>query len=158
MTLIIKLLFNQSCQMSKVFKLPVDNSHKDNNIMYITLAAVFFSNTLLDLTPVEQELLTLLEHLSSPPDFQWGSCYSIFSFICMFCRSLFIFFWPLCCLFFFDIQILINPLVSSNSSINMFSSSLYHVVILTFFVYMSELSMDYQLYMIISVDDFTMLM
>ena len=36
--------------------------------------------------------------------FQWGSCYSIFSFICMFCRSLFVllylFFWPLCCLFF----------------------------------------------------------
>jgi hypothetical protein len=27
---------------------------------------------------VEQELLTLLEHLSSPP----GSCYSIFSFMC----------------------------------------------------------------------------
>jgi len=25
-------------------------------------------------------------------------------------------FWPLCCLFFFDIQILITPLVSSNSS------------------------------------------
>ena len=54
------------------------------------------------------------------PGFQWGSCYSIFSFMCMFCRSLFvllyIFFWPLCCLFFFDIQILITPLVSSNSS------------------------------------------
>jgi hypothetical protein len=35
--------------------------------------------------------------------FQWGSCYSIFSFMCMFCRSLFVllyfFFWPLCCLF-----------------------------------------------------------
>jgi hypothetical protein len=30
---------------------------------------------------VEQELLTLPEHLSSPPGFQWGSCYSIFSFI-----------------------------------------------------------------------------
>ena len=28
------------------------------------------------------------------------------------------FFWPLCCLFFFDIQILITPLVSSNSSLN----------------------------------------
>jgi hypothetical protein len=27
-------------------------------------------------------------------------------------------FWPLCCLFFFDIQILIAPLVSSNSSNN----------------------------------------
>ena len=48
-------------------------------------------------------------------DFQWG--YSIFSFICMICRSLFVllyfFFWPLCCLFFFDIRILITPLVSS---------------------------------------------
>ena len=27
-------------------------------------------------------------------------------------------FWPLCCLFFFDIRILITPLVSSNSSFN----------------------------------------
>jgi hypothetical protein len=39
--------------------------------------------------------------------------------MCMFCRSLFVllyfFFWPLCCLFF-DIRILITPLVSSNSS------------------------------------------
>jgi len=40
--------------------------------------------------------------------------------MCMFCRSLFVllyfFFWPLCCLFFFDLRILITPLVSSNSS------------------------------------------
>ena len=54
------------------------------------------------------------------PEFQYGSCYSIFSFICMFCRSLFVllyfFFSPLCCLFFFDIRFLIAPLVSSNSS------------------------------------------
>ena len=38
---------------------------------------------------------------------------SIFSFICMFCRSLFVllsfFFWPLCRLLFFDILILIIP-------------------------------------------------
>jgi hypothetical protein len=27
-------------------------------------------------------------------------------------------FWPLCCLFFFDIRILIAPVVSSNSSYN----------------------------------------
>ena len=51
--------------------------------------------------------------------FYLGSCYSIFGFICMFCRSLFVpfyfFFWPLCCLFFFDIRIMITPLVSSNS-------------------------------------------
>jgi hypothetical protein len=53
-------------------------------------------------------------------DTPWGSCYSIFSFICMFCGSLFVFlyffYWSLCCLFFFDIRILIAPLVSSISS------------------------------------------
>ena len=54
------------------------------------------------------------------PGCQWGLCYSIFSFICMFCRSLFVLlsciFWPLCYLFFFDLWILIIPLVSSISS------------------------------------------
>jgi hypothetical protein len=49
----------------------------------------------------------------------WGSWYSIFSSMCMLCRSLFVllyfFFWPLCCLLFFDIRILIATLVSSNS-------------------------------------------
>ena len=47
----------------------------------------------------------------------WIVCVTrIFSFICMFCRSLFVlllfFLCPLCCLFFFDIRILITPLVS----------------------------------------------
>ena len=88
---------------------------------------------------VEQELLIRPEHLSSSPvlvGFVYGEGYSrnalctlnlistfyylILSFICMLCRSLFVhlyfFFWPLCCLFFFDIRILIAPLVSSNSS------------------------------------------
>jgi hypothetical protein len=41
-------------------------------------------------------------------------------FYMYFCKSLFVllyfFFWPLCCLFFFDIRIPIAPLVSSNSS------------------------------------------
>jgi hypothetical protein len=70
---------------------------------------------------VEQELVP-----SGAPeftsDFQWGSCYSIFSLIFMVCWSLFVllyfFFWSLCCLFlnFADIRILIAPLVSSNSS------------------------------------------
>ena len=44
-----------------------------------------------------------------------GSCYSIFSFMCMFCRSLFFLlyflFWPLCCLFFFYLRILITSLL-----------------------------------------------
>ena len=67
---------------------------------------------------VEQELLTLPEHLSSPPDFSTSfvlnSCYSMLSFICMFCRSLFVllcfFSWSLRCQFFFDIRILITSL------------------------------------------------
>jgi hypothetical protein len=148
---------------------------------------------------VERELFTIPEQLSSPPVFKWGLCYSIFSFMCMFCRSLFVllyfffwrstsgtrrlnlvtnpvishergkdrevfttsgtyplsfvtqifhnsqpshgcdssksifrfmcmfcrslfallcfFSWSLCCLFFFDIRILITPLVSSDSSL-----------------------------------------
>ena len=54
----------------------------------------------------------------------------------MFCRSLFVllyfFFWPLFCLFFFDIRILNTPLVSSNSScscnvsINIIKFSIYY--------------------------------
>jgi hypothetical protein len=52
---------------------------------------------------------------------KWGSCYSIFSCMCMFCRSLFVplyfFCWYFCCLFFFDIRIMIVPLISSNSSL-----------------------------------------
>ena len=40
--------------------------------------------------------------------------------MCMICRSLFVllyfFFWPLWCLFFVDLRILITPLVSANSS------------------------------------------
>jgi hypothetical protein len=56
------------------------------------------------------------------PGFQRGSCYLIFSFMCIFWRSLFVllyfFFWSLCCLFFFDLRNLITPLVSSNSSYN----------------------------------------
>ena len=54
------------------------------------------------------------------PGFKWGSCYSIFSFIFMFFRSLFVllsfFICSLCCMFFLDLRILITPLVSSNSS------------------------------------------
>ena len=38
------------------------------------------------------------------PDFLWSLCYSIFSFMCLFCGPLFdllyFFYWPLCCLFF----------------------------------------------------------
>ena len=71
---------------------------------------------------VEHELFTLPEHLSSPPVISGIRVTRslLISFIFMFCRSLFIilyfFFWSLCFLLFFDIQILITPLLSSNSS------------------------------------------
>jgi len=65
---------------------------------------------------VEQELLTLPVHLSSPPvlvgfalldvEFYMNVLYIV---VCPFV----LFFWPLCCLFF-DIRILITPLVSSS--------------------------------------------
>ena len=48
------------------------------------------------------------------PGFLWGSWCLIVSFICMFCRSLFVllyfFLWSLCCLLFLDLQILITSL------------------------------------------------
>jgi hypothetical protein len=67
---------------------------------------------------VEQELVTLPEHLSLPR-FLVRFVYSIFSFMCMYCKSLLVrfssFFTPLCCLSC-DLSILISPLVSSISS------------------------------------------
>ena len=73
----------------------------------------------LHLVYCEQELLFLFlcfTEVNLPMiHFQWGLCYQIFSFICMFCRSLFVLlffsFWSLHCLSF-DLRILITPLVS----------------------------------------------
>jgi len=68
---------------------------------------------------VEQELLILPEHLSSPPVFSGVPITrSLVLCVCFVDRCLSFFFWPLCCLFFFDIQILITPLLSSNSSMS----------------------------------------
>jgi hypothetical protein len=101
---------------------------------------------------VEQELPTLLDHLSSPQvfsgvrvtrslvfcvyrcssfcPFSSGHCVvsssSIYGFWLplWYLQTLLVllsfFFWSLCCLFFFDIRILITPLVSSNSSCPLF--------------------------------------
>ena len=69
---------------------------------------------------VEQELLTLPEQLSSPPVFSGVRVTrSLVLYVCFVDRCLSFctfFFWSLCCLFLFDIRILIAPLVSSNSS------------------------------------------
>ena len=66
---------------------------------------------------VEQELLTLPEHRSSPPVFNGiRVTRSLVLCACFVDLYLSLFFWPLCCLSFFDLRILIFPLVSSNSS------------------------------------------
>jgi hypothetical protein len=68
---------------------------------------------------VEHELLTLPEHLSSYPALNRVHVTQSLVVCVVFCRSLFVrlsvFFWRLCCLFF-DLQLLITPLVSSNLS------------------------------------------
>ena len=70
---------------------------------------------------MEQKLLTLPEHMSSPPVFSGVRVTrSLVLYVCFVdrCLSVYLsfFFWPLCCLSFFDIRILITPLVPSNSS------------------------------------------
>ena len=64
---------------------------------------------------MEKKLLTLPEHLRSPPvSTGVRVTRSLVLYACFVDRCLY--FWPLCCLFFFDIRILIAHLVSSNSS------------------------------------------
>ena len=57
---------------------------------------------------------TLPEHMSSHTVFSRVHVARSLAFCVMFCRSLFVlwfcFFWPLCCLFFIDLRILITPL------------------------------------------------
>ena len=84
-----------------------------NHFLYILSPLVvqcFPINWLTQWAPVvEQELLTFSEHLRSPPDFS-GVRVTRSLVLCV------LFFWPLCCLSFFDLRILITHLVSSNSS------------------------------------------
>ena len=75
---------------------------------------------------VEQELLTLPEHQSSPLVFSGVRVTrSLVLCVCFVDRCLFFFFWPLCCLFLFDIRILITPLVSSNSSCSFYDMKIF---------------------------------
>ena len=100
-----------------LWKIFVTNDHRYVPLVVNTSRSLPNSWLITGVSLVEQELLTLPEPLSSPRVFVG---FVFFSFMCMFGRSLFVvlcfFFWPLCCLFFFDIRILITPLVSSNSS------------------------------------------
>ena len=76
---------------------------------------------------VEQELLTLPEHMSSYPVFSGVRVSRSLVLCVVFCKSLFVFlyfiFWPLYCLLFFDLRFLITPFVSSNFSWEIFEIS-----------------------------------
>jgi len=67
----------------------------------------------------KQELLTHSELPSSTPSYQWGSCCLIFNFLCSVLQViviLFLFFWPLHCLSFVDLWLLVTPLISPKLS------------------------------------------
>jgi hypothetical protein len=89
---------------------------------HLRLIAGFVTRLTRWMSLVEQEVPILPEHLSSPPVFSGVRVTrSLVLYVCFVdsCLSFStFFFWPLCCLFFFDIRIMIAPLVSSNSSCN----------------------------------------
>ena len=65
---------------------------------------------------VEQELLTLPENQNSSPVYSGVHVTrNLVLCVCVVDRCMSFFFWPLCCLFFFDLRFLNTPLVSSNS-------------------------------------------
>jgi hypothetical protein len=76
-----------------------------------------FSTTTRRASLVEHELLTLLEHLSSPPDINGIRVARSLVLCTVFCKSvvalLSFFFLLLCYLYFFDLRLLITPLVLS---------------------------------------------
>ena len=63
---------------------------------------------------VEQELLTLPEHLRSPPVLVGFELLDLSSFVQYFICPLPIFIWQLHCMIFFNLRLPITPLVSSN--------------------------------------------
>jgi hypothetical protein len=65
----------------------------------------------------KQKLPTLPEYPSSLSVFSGVRVIRyLVLYVCFVDRCLYFFFWSLCCLFFFDIRILLTPLVSSSSS------------------------------------------
>jgi hypothetical protein len=89
-------------------------------VEHLSSPPVFSGVRVVQLMGATRKLLTLQEHLNSPPVFSGVRVTRSLVLCVMFCISLFVlfftFFWPLCCLFFFDLRIMITPLVSSDSS------------------------------------------
>ena len=84
------------------------------------LIASFVARVTRQVQHMEQDLLTRKEQLSSPRVFTGFRVARSFVFFVMFSRSLFVlldfFIWSLCCLFFFDLPLMVAPLVFSNIS------------------------------------------
>ena len=73
---------------------------------------------------VEQELLLIPLHLSSPPVFSGVRVTrSLVLWVCFVDRCLSFFSWPLRCLFFFDLRILITPLVPYCNKMSLYNFS-----------------------------------
>ena len=90
----------------------------DSILYYLTYVDIRWCSCRLTATRrvshVEQELLTLPEHLSSSHDFSRVRVVRFLVFCVIFCRLLFVllFFWQLCSLSLFDLRLLVTPLVS----------------------------------------------
>ena len=94
----------------------VTNNHGCVPLVVNTSRSSFVTRLTRRVPLVEQELSTFPEHLILPPVFSVTR--SLVLCVCFIDRCLsfcIFFFWPCCCLFF-NIRILITPLVSSNSS------------------------------------------
>ena len=115
--IIIKCVLNKQCSCRGLICF-VKCLHRDttNNAKYM----------LLDYCVSHRQVVLVFKSAnpSGAPEFTSGFSgvrVSLSLMFCMFCRSFFVllyfFFWPLCCLFLFDIRILITPSVSSNHSL-----------------------------------------
>ena len=85
----INEIYDQMCYASKErsnngFRYLKKKKMKDSDVIQ------HFEEYFTRVTLMGQELLIFPKHMSSLPVFLWGSSYSIFSFMCMFCRSLFV--------------------------------------------------------------------
>jgi hypothetical protein len=111
----------------------VCHNHKIRSFPHSWFNTEFVTRVTRRMPHVEQDILTFHEHLSSPPVFSGVRVARSFIFCVMFCRSLFallfFFFLLLCCLPFFDLLLLITPLVSSDYHFGIFWLPLWYLLI-----------------------------
>ena len=103
---------------SLLHALIICSDHSSKKIKQLTINEKELKPSTRRVSLVEQELLTLSEQLSSPPVFSGVRVTrSLILYVCFVdqCLSFCTFSFGHCVVFFFDIRILITPLVSSKS-------------------------------------------